>query len=308
MKLILENWRKYNDNPFQLICEQHDKRLISDNQLIERWQDIVLFELNSLNEEIGIDWEKEAELTADPDYKPPSERSGLLQKGWEKINDWILEKSVQLVDLARRAGMAALKSIGWLIRKVQGFCGSHPTVCKVATMTLTVVAFYIAFAVLFENEAQAKLTYGGKPVSDNIVDGMKGQLVDIIDIRQEKGKTPTHLYKLLASIDDLHQAKGKHDFMNSKEGIDKGLNVLYDGLKDVVRGEDFAKDLPERDRVELLDRWIDIGARTEAWYREVTIKWEGNLQQTLDYGKSLAKKGTESSKEVYDVYKKTRRQ
>ena len=97
MKLIMENWRKYNVAPFQLMLEQYDKNVLSEKQLFEIWQKDTLKELKQLDE---IDWEKEAELTADPSYKPPQDRPGLVQKGWEKVNDWILEKSVQLVELA----------------------------------------------------------------------------------------------------------------------------------------------------------------------------------------------------------------
>ena len=273
---------------------------------MERWQEMATEELEALNE---IDWEKEAELTADPDYKPPPERPGMLQTGWEKINDWILEKSVQLVDLAKRAGRAALKPLAWLIKKVQGFCGNHPTVCKIAIMTLTVIAFYIVIALLFEQEAQAKLYRDGKPVPDAIVDGYKGQLSDIIDIRNKRGDTDTpRLYQVLAQIDELHDSKTPHEIMKSKEKIDGTLRWLHDGLKDAWNVEGSFEGLKPEEGKELVDRWIDIGERTSAWYREITLKGEGYLSQTLDYGKTLAKKGAEAGEEVLDVYKKTRRQ
>jgi len=286
MKLLIENWRKYNDNPFQLLCEQYDKKNINEHQLIEYWKQMTLKELERLDE---IDWEKEAELTADPDYKPPQERPrgpGMLQKGWEKVNDWILEKSVQLIDLAKRAGLAAIKSIAWLIKKIQGFCKNHPRVCKVASMTLAVIAFYIVFTLLFESEAQAKLTRGGKPVSQATVDAMKGQLSDIIDLTDKHSDAQPQMHKLLASIDELHNSETKHDFQESMTKIDKGLNWLYNGLVDTVKGKGEFKDMDKKERLGLFERWMDIGSRTKAWYEEI----RSPLGSSLKYGKSLAKR------------------
>jgi len=290
MKLLIENWRKYNDNPFQLMCEQYDKNLLTEERLFEHWKQTTLKELEQLNE---INWEKEAELTADPDYEPPQERrSEFMQKGWEKVNDWILMKSIQIHELAKRSALAAIKSIVWLIHKVQDLCGEYRTICKIAIMTLVVVAFYIAFAFLLENEAQAKLYRSGKPVSDGVVDAIKGQLVDIIDLRKRGGGDANpELYKLLAQIDSLHNSKSPHDFMKSKEKIDRGLRVLYDGLKDVWNQTGDQVNLPEKEAKEIVSRWIDIGERTTAWYREETFKAKGYISQTLDYGKKLAKKG-----------------
>ena len=290
MKLLIENWKKYNAAPFELMCEQHQKSLISDQELFSRWETMVLCEIAKLEE---IDWEREAEMAAKPDYKPPHEREGALAKGWEKINDWILEKSIQLVELAKRNAMKALKSIKWLIEKIGVFCDRFPTVCNIAKWTLVVVAFYIAFAFLFENEAQAKLYRSGKPVDDVIVSGMKGQLSDIIDSSKAKGRDTSKLYKLLAQIDEIHDSKTPRDFMKKKETVDKGLRLLYDGLKETWNNTGTAADLPPGEGKELVARWIDIGERTTAWYRESTIKMKGYMSQTLDYGKTLAKKGAE---------------
>ena len=60
--------------------------------------------------------------------------------------------------------------------------------------------------------------------------------------------------------------------------------------------------------LELVERWIDIGERTSAWYREITTKTKGYFSQTVDMGKTLAKKAAEAGEEVQDVYKKTRTQ
>ena len=306
MKLLFENWRKYNSDPFQLMCEQYDKKLLTEEKLFEHWKQTTLKEFEQLNE---INWEKEAELTADADYKSPQDRkSDMLQRGQEKVNDWLLKKSIQLIELAKRNATRAIGSIKWLIEKIDTFCDRFPIVCKVAKWTLVVVAFYIAFAFLFENEAQAKLYRSGKPVSDGVVDAMKGQLVDIIDLRNRDDGADPELYKLLAQIDSLHDSKSPHEFMKSKEKVDKGLRILYDGVKDVWQQTGEQANIPEKDAKELVYRWMDIGERTSAWYREETIKIKGFMSQTLDYGKTIAKKAADAPEEVSKTYFKLRKQ
>ena len=319
MQHLMENWRKYQNNPFQLLCEQHDKHLISEEQLFKIWEQNTLNEYTKLCE---IDWEKEAELTADPDYKSPQDRPGILQKGWEKINDWILEKSVQLVELAKRSARRALGSIAWLIKKVRDFCAGFKTLCKLIIMTLTAIAFYIAFHLIFESEAQAKLYRGRKPMTDTQVNAIKGELYDIIDLRQKKGQDHSQLVRLMAKIDDIHQAKGKHDILKAKDGTDRALNSLWEGVREMWKGEGTSAAIPEEERTKTVIRWIDIGERVKAWYRETTKVWEpqnveiggqqfpvgGGSSKTADWGMSLAKKAGEAGEEVYDVYQKTRTQ
>ena len=317
MQRLMENWRKYQKDPFQVLCERRDKRLISEEQLFKTWERNTLNEYTKLCE---IDWEKEAELTADPDYKPPQDRPGMLQQAWIKINDWILEKSVQLVELAKRSAVRAIKSIAWLLKKIKDFCSAHKTLCKVIFITLMVIAFYIAFTVLFENEAQAKLYRGKKPMSDTQVNAMKGELYDIINARETKGEDQVPFIKLMAQIDDLHQAKGKHDILKTKDVTDRVMSKLYDGVVDMWRGEGTSAGLPKEEREKTVKRWIDIGSRVKAWYRESTKVWDaqtvniggqdypvgGGSAKNIDYGMSLAKKAGEAGEEVYDVYQKTR--
>ena len=319
MKLLFENWRKYNNNPFVLLCEQYDKKIISEKCLFERWQQTTLQEYMELTE---IDWEKEAELTADPDYKPPQERPGKLQKAWEKINDWILEKSIQLVELAKRSAQRAIGSIAWLIKKVRDLCAGFKTLCKVIMVTLTVIAFYIAFHLIFESEAQAKIYRGRKPMTDVQVNAMKGELYDIIELRQEKGQDHSQLVRLMATIDDIHQSKSKHDILKNKDGVDRALNTLWKGVTEMWKGEGTSAGIPEEERTKTVVRWIDIGERVKAWYRETTKVWDAQTvdiggvdypvgagkSKTADWGMSLAKKAGEAGEEVYDVYQKTRTQ
>jgi hypothetical protein len=292
----MENWRKYNNAPFDLMCEQYDKKLITEDKLADFWKQETLREFKQLNE---IDWEKEAELTADPNYKPPQERPGMLaklQQQWEKINNWILEKSVQLVELARRSAMGALKSISWLLKKIKDFCSANKTLCKVIFITLMVIAFYIAFTILFENEAQAKLYRGNKPMSDTQVNSMKGYLYDVIDSKQADGGDVEPFVKLMTKIDEIHNAKGKHDILKAKDGVDRAMNTLFDGVVDMWKGTGANEStIPKETREKTVVRWIDIGSRVKAWYRESTKVWDA---QTIDIGGQQHSVGAGSVKDI----------
>jgi len=283
----MENWRKYNNDPFGLLCERYDKNQISKEYLLEEWQKTTEQELIQLIKEIN--WEKEAELTADPDYKPPHERQGMLAKGLEKINDWMLLKTIQILELGKRSAQAGIKGIKFIYDKIDDFCSEYYTLCKVIKTTLIVMAISLIMAILIDNFAEAKLYNKGQPVSDTAVDAMKGQLAEMID-RAPPGKEKPHYYKLLAKIDDLHNAKAPHDFAKGKGEVDRMMKAVYENLRDVVQQKGVAKDMPKEDAMRILDSWIDIGSRTKAWYVKIS---DGAGNAILKYGKTLSKAAPE---------------
>ena len=130
MKMLFESWRGYNtDSPFVTLLKEHDIKPMSDQQLFLEWKKQTLLELKKLEE---IDWEKEAQLTADPDYKPPHERGGvivqgkeMLSAGWEKVNEWLLQKSLELIELAKRSLPAVVKAASWLNKQLRKFEDKH---------------------------------------------------------------------------------------------------------------------------------------------------------------------------------------
>jgi HAMP domain-containing protein len=269
MKLIMENWRKYNNDPFQLLCERYNKKLITEKQLFEQWQQNTSEELEQLL--LEIDWEKEAGKVEDPDYKPPHERKGMLAKGWEKINDWILQKSIQIVELAKAGGMKALKSIAWLVKKIQSFCGKYKAICKIAVATLTVVALFVIFANI--TEAQAAIEYKGQPLDDTKINVIKGMARDLVLDPGTRGgiKLPFSEdgIKLLAKIDELHNAEGMHDFMKGKGEVDALLRKVVGAYQ---KAANFAFDPGAHENPEKwkksLQTWHDLGSTIEAWYEE----------------------------------------
>ena len=106
MKTLLQNWRNYSETPvetpFLSLLREHNNKKMSDQQLFLEWKEQTTAELQALDE---INWEKEAELTADPNYKPPHERPGMLSKGWEAANDFLLKKSIEMNFLSIQPGL-----------------------------------------------------------------------------------------------------------------------------------------------------------------------------------------------------------
>ena len=126
--------------------------------------------------------------------------------------------------------------------------------CKIISITLAVIAFYIAFHLIFENEAQAKIYRGNKPMNDTQVNAMKGELYDIIEFREKGGDDPSKFVELMAKIDEIHQSKSKHDILKAKDSTDRTLKLLWDGVADMLNGEGIAEKIPEEERKETLGR------------------------------------------------------
>ena len=90
MKTLLENWRHYSNiietsedfgsvylrenkqvvkKDFGSLLERFDSGALSKKSLYEKWHTSMLYEHKLLLEEIGIDWEKEAEIFLKAPYK-----------------------------------------------------------------------------------------------------------------------------------------------------------------------------------------------------------------------------------------------
>jgi len=174
MKLIMESWKHYvekaevGDNgavflfegstptktDFNLLLERCNNKELTGDQLVNVWQESVEYEYQQLLTE--IDWEKEAERTADPDYKPPQERSG---GALEKINDFIFEKSVQAYELAKRGPAAASKAASMLYSLGERVGGKHPVLKKIIIIIGLAVTTYGLLS-LFASTASAGI---GRP-------------------------------------------------------------------------------------------------------------------------------------------------
>jgi len=272
----MENWRKYNNDPFQLLCERYNKKIITEEQLFEQWQQNTSAELVQLLEEVGIDWEKEAEKVEDPDYKPPHERKGKLAKGWEKVNDWILQKSIQIVELAKTAGLKALKSIAWLVKKIQSFCKSHPIICKAAVMLLIMVAVFVITAHF--NEAQAKLQLKGKILSDDAFNTINGALQEMFK-DAESGPQRELLAKTAAELEKMHNATSIHDITKGTTTINKAAHEAIKYIRDTR--DLFDQKLGPGEGHKWMDDLQTLGSKITAYFENVAPP---SMRPDLKYG------------------------
>ena len=83
-KLIMENWKKFNENPFQLMLEQYDRKVINETQLYERWERQTIREFNQIQKEL-------LEEGLVDTLKATGQKVGDFLKGIsEKVSDFVL--------------------------------------------------------------------------------------------------------------------------------------------------------------------------------------------------------------------------
>jgi hypothetical protein len=261
MKLIMETWRKFEDTAkdkethvflfenkkpiktsFNVLLEQYDKKQLTEDQLVKLWEDSFNYEYEQLLKE--IDWEKEAEMTADPDYKPPQERGGVM----DKIGDFVLMKSIQLTEMAKRGVEVAAKLGKALLSAVGRFKESHPLLFKFASVIVLSAAMFALMAALNSPEAQAaiappELAPGVDPalpttkagaISDNAYEVLRGL------VHESDASLPTRT-EAMALIDKAQQAKEAVDLSQlNQEGSKFAAEQLryLDGLWSVAKEGD----------------------------------------------------------------------
>ena len=183
MKLLLENWRRYQgEHDFNVLCENHTRRLITDTELIMLWENQVNNEIDLLISEgimdtLAIGYEKGKQLVgkAKEMYKMAFEKFA----AWEisLLNQvWALINKVKDSDALSRVG-EALKKVMNIINK---YCSVHPMICKIIKFLLMMMAISAVIA-FFSSSAEAAVQVqkfdGGKMVLDDVgIDIVKGAL------------------------------------------------------------------------------------------------------------------------------------
>ena len=201
MKLIMETWRKFentakdkethvflfeNNEPvktnFNVLLEQYDSKQITEDQLVKLWEDSFNYEYEQILKE--VDWEKEAELTADPDYKPPQERGGAV----EKINDMLLKAAIQAQSMIQKSVVLAFKAISFVVKLIGRFKDRYPVLAKIALVSITAVALTVLMAAVSTPEAQAAIRSGGEILTEKEVNWIRGSFSDILRVSKPMQK------------------------------------------------------------------------------------------------------------------------
>lgn len=272
MKTLLQNWRNYSETPvetpFLSLLREHNDKKMSDQQLFLEWKEQTTAELQALDE---INWEKEAELTADPNYKPPHERPGMLSKGWEAANDFLLKKSIELIELGKRSFGAALSALSWLNKQIDRFREKHPMLYNVVKALLIALFLYLLYE-LTTGEAQASIKNpDGSVMSDIDYNAARGM---ISDWGQSGEFTEDKFFdsgKMLGMLEKMHTSELEYDIDQVSKVLPKGVaQEIADTLQMAVKKywsilDRYKKATPgSQDREfwsELLVKWYNIGKK-----------------------------------------------
>ncbi len=269
MNNIMDKWKNYNH--FEILCEQYDRKMITGQRLLEEWERNFLIEAKIIAEVFEKAWE-----TIKTYARKGKELAGraleAVKAAWKRVNGWVLSASIQVFELGRRAVLGAIRTARKVIDAITGWCEDHPIFCKIIIMTLLVIVITLIMSAFFDNEAQARLAVGKKPMDQKYVDMMKGEAYELMKHSKHKGVDSERYIRIMARIDDLQNAKEIHDITKMKTGLDGRMNWLYDGLKEVYQGKGFAEGLPEDERMSMLTRWQEIGSRVRAHWSEITVK------------------------------------
>lgn len=262
MKLILENWRSYstmvastdqvgsiflfeNNIPvksdFSLMLEKYDNGNISKEQLMEVWNRSVLYEFDIASEGV-LDTMKSGVET--------------VKGWWHKAKDWVLEKAIQLYQIASRGIEAAVKGAQALIDKAAQFKSENPVAFKILLVVALAIAMFALMAALDSGTAQAAIkTTGaggmvpgageaeGGVISDVAYEALRGMVhqagelegaglelrseaMNIIDTAQAAGDTV-----------DLSQLSSEYgEFANSQlETLDGLYSLAQEGDPDALK-------------------------------------------------------------------------
>lgn len=154
MKLIMENWRyQTGQTNFNILCENFDKGIISEDVLFETWHRRVLMEADEILTENLMDilkqgWEKGKDLAG--------KAKEVFDAAVEKVSDFFLKLCNQVFLLIERIKdklATVAKSLGAIWAKVQKFCSAHPIICKIIKFVLLALAI-LAITVFIRNILQ----------------------------------------------------------------------------------------------------------------------------------------------------------
>ena len=241
MKLIMETWRKFEDTAknkethvflfedkkpvktnFNVLLEQYDNEQLTEDQLVRLWEESLNYEYEQLLKE--VDWEKEAELTADPDYKPPQERGGAV----EKINDMLLKAAIQAQSMIQKSVVLAFKAISFVVKLIGRFKDRYPVLAKIALVSITAVALTVLMAAVSTPEAQAAIRSGGEILTEKEVDWIRGSFNDLLKLSKPMQKELGYDYMFVkAQFNEImmlaHESKEIIDIETIQERLPKTL-------------------------------------------------------------------------------------
>ena len=241
MKLLLENWRRYQgEHDFNVLCENHTRGLISDTELVMLWENQVNNDFDLLISEgeildaISIGYEKGKQLVGKAADK--------WNAGIEAWATWEANLLNQAFELAIRVSeTSALEKAAAVLKKVLStidkFCEAHPTICKVAKFVLLMAAISAVIA-FFSSEAQAAVEvtkFDGSPMQlgDGGVTAMKG-LMEIASDGADP-ETQQAYVDAMQWLETAHASETTVELANASGEGAKLCNGVFNMMKDMLQ-------------------------------------------------------------------------
>lgn len=259
MQLIMENWRKYSESGNTTTIylfegsNQEPKKVCFENiidnydhkELHKLWEKSYLYECQQILNEGLLDIISSAyEKTKDGVVRLKTQVSDVVRQAMEKVNNFFLEKSVQVYNLVKKGGELAVKALGSFLKQIALFKQKHPILFKtMMAIGIIIIVFFIMSS--FAREASAAIKSpldDAKEVSDKGVRYVRG-LVKSVDF------SPQLQSDILKTIDDAHKANEVVDLskLTSRSGklANTALRVIFNSAE-VVKGDEYSPELKQQ--------------------------------------------------------------
>ena len=266
MKLIIENWRyQTGKTDFNILCENFDRGLISEQILLETWERRMLMEADELLTEdlmniLKWGWEKGKELVG--------KAKKIYDAAVGKISDFFQNLCIQawgMIQRIKEAFSPVVKVLKTIYTKVEKFCSVHPTICKIIKYTLLILAIaavaFFVYNVLQQTQTPDAMGIcevcvdqgpDGKvfKITDTGIEAMKGFLGDFARAKSEDSD-PQFQQTLADAYGYVQECSTSTDTMALKDAAGKAGPILEQVSKQL---QEVAAEDPD-----LYRKWADLG-------------------------------------------------
>lgn len=237
---------------FDTLLEHKTKTLF---EICDIWGNSVLYEIK-LYENIIDTLAKAKDWTVEK-----------IKQAWEKVQNFIFNKELQILQLAMKIGDAIgqgkreaikkfaniLKPLEKISNQIQKFHGNHPLLTKFIATSLIVVVSLAALGV-FDGLAEAAVLKKGKPISAEEINFLKGAIA--------------HQAQAVGIDADAKIAAAKAiNFIDSFKGAKENINI--EQLGDLVQNLSDIGEKLQQTKPESFNKIAEWGEKVRAWYQQI---------------------------------------
>ena len=237
MKLIMENWRNYQETESSLI--------LFENQINE--------EVDVLISEGVMDLVAAAyERAKDGALKLKDTISDKVKAALERVNDFFLKMAIKAMNLARTSIDAMMRVASSMNSAIERFQKSHPILYNMvkAVIFMIVIAGIVA---VFSSEASAAVKLGGgKEMSQDRYNAIRGFLDSYMDNRSDIG-IKLDVGSAISDLDMAYKSKNPDSINNLPKYIRLANKYIEGYINDARAGD--------KDAYSELVRFKEIGEK-----------------------------------------------